>query len=276
MEKGLYARGILRPEISLLPDFLGIGAAKSGATWLYLNLVHHPQVEFAKRLINGKIEPEGPRYQKELRYFRSNAKFLMHSFRSYLRHFEGVPDGVLKGEISPAYLRLELDRIRFLYSVMPELKVMLMARNPVDRAWSQAKMDLVQRGTRRFGDITEQEWIDYVRRPAVIAHGDYKSCLDRYLTVFPREQVFIGLFDDVASSPVELFEGVLAFLGVPLCADYADYPLRKKVGAGTSYPAPPRVLQELYELHETHILSFAEAYSARAMSWLDRSTAGVD
>ena len=125
LEHWAYRQGLLSPRALSLPHFLGIGAVKAGTTWLYRNLRCHPELYLP--------------HPKEVHYFDQRFD---RGLRFYAGKFEDGRARV-RGEITPAYSALPPDRIRFIRSVMPDLKLIFLMRNPVDRAWSHALMDLV-------------------------------------------------------------------------------------------------------------------------------------
>lgn len=126
VEKTQYALGIRSTNGLCLPDFLGIGAQKAGTTWLHENLCHHPDLYLP--------EP------KELHYFD-------WGFHRSLRHYSDIFKrgcNRVKGEITPGYSIIPVERMRFIRTIMPDVRLIFLMRNPIDRAWSQALMNLVK------------------------------------------------------------------------------------------------------------------------------------
>jgi len=117
-----------------MPDFLGIGAAKTGTSWLWKNLKRHrdiwtpksKEIHFFDRRIENRLFPLIP---NEL-----EAKIRYSSF--FLR---GKLMGKLTGEVTPAYAILPEEKIKLINSWMPDVKIIFIMRDPVLRAWSQAK-----------------------------------------------------------------------------------------------------------------------------------------
>ena len=110
-------------ELSALrPDFLIISPPKTGSTWLAANLRLHPQV-FVPDI-------------KEVKYFSSFHRWLDLGW--YLDHFAPA-EGRLKGEASPSYAILPVERIRLVRRLFPDVKLIFLMREPVGRAWSHAR-----------------------------------------------------------------------------------------------------------------------------------------
>jgi hypothetical protein len=217
------------------PDFLVVSPPKTGSTWLAENLRAHPGV-FVPAV-------------KELKYFSSLFKWVDPAW--YLEQF-AAGEGRVKGEASPSYALLPVARIRLLRHLAPGLKVVFLLRDPVARAWSHAKHTHRHREATfadhapDFAAVTESEWVENLAHDWVAASGDYLGQLRRWLSVFPRDQVFVGFHEDIAIRPAELLREVLAFLGVDASLDLAAFPLHERILAGQSGDPPPGVRDFLH------------------------------
>lgn len=199
-----------------LPDFLGIGAQKAGTTWLAESLRRHPGVFVSER--------------KELHWFDNKWD---RPLREYARHFADA-DGRVKGEITPAYGVLPPERIRFVRTVMPDVRLVLLLRNPVERAWSHALMDLGARRGRRPEEIQADEVISFLEQEHAARRSDYLAILDAWLDVFPEEQLLVGFFDEVQHHPRELLERVFQHISVSTDVDWTLFPLGDRIVPGVS------------------------------------------
>src|SRR5262249_47817455 len=103
----------------LRPDFFVISPPKTGSSWLAANLGCHPGV-FVPGI-------------KEIKYFSSFYKWL--DLNWYLDHFLPAA-GRLKGEASPSYAILPVERILLIRELFPKLKLIFLMREPMARAWS--------------------------------------------------------------------------------------------------------------------------------------------
>jgi hypothetical protein len=203
------------------PDFLVISPPKTGSTWIAANLRCHPRLFLPQ--------------SKEIKYFSSLFQWLDLSW--YLDQFSaGI--GRLKGEASPSYALLPTDRIRLLRTLRPDLKLIFLMREPISRAWSHAKhCHRFQEANfasckAPFEAISENQWRENFSHDWPLAGGDYLGQLRRWLSVFPREQVYIGFYEDLARRPESLLRDLLAFLEVEANVDLSDYPVRERVFSG--------------------------------------------
>lgn len=251
VERRLYGRGLARTSLRL-PTFLGIGVPQAGTTWLYDMLSCHPEIGLSKR--------------KEVQYFDKN---LHRSLGWYAHWFESVsPEARAWGEVSPSYCVLSTDRISDVRSLLPDCRLVLLLRNPVDRAWSAARRVFSQLAEPHFHttpeDVAEEEYFKYFRAehlylPEVrhkhgsfapgLLRGHYTAILDNWLSVFPAEQLLIGLYDTLRDDPTELLGRVFAHLGVDTEVDWSRFPLRQRVNQNPERPVPPRVREFLEDLY---------------------------
>jgi hypothetical protein len=198
-----------------LPDFLIIGAQKAGTTALYAYLRRHPAIT-------------GPSW-KEVSYFDRHygrgAAWYRGNFPNRVR-----ARGKLVGEASPSYIFHPLgpERVK---ALVPEARLVALVRNPVDRALSHYHHEVaLGREPLRFEDALDAEEdrlrgeeerlaadLNYFSRAwwshAYKSRGRYAEQLERWLAVFPREQLLILPSEDLGGEPERTHARVLDFLG---------------------------------------------------------------
>lgn len=248
----MYRLGIKSASGLTLPDFLGIGAQKAGTSWLYENLKAHPRAFLVAQA-------------KEVHYFDKH--FLDYDLEAYSRYFADGR-GKIKGEITPAYSILPPRRIRYIRAVMPDVKLIFLMRNPIERAWSHAVMDLVTNRNAKFEDVSENDFVSHFHSPASQQRGDYETILDRWLAEFPRGQVFTGFFDDLARRPIPLLIDIFSHLGLPLDVDWSTFPHAQIFRKGQTAPLPPRLREMLLGMYELPIARLGERFGAPSGAWL--------
>jgi hypothetical protein len=249
LQADLYSRGALSVKDLALPDFLGIGAQKSGTTWLYENLRCHPDLFLPDK--------------KELHYF--DRRF-HRSLRSYARHFEAGA-GKVRGEITPSYAALAPSRIRYIRAIMPQARLIFLMRNPIDRAWSQALMNVLTRANRAFDDVGDEEFLAHLRHERSIIRGDYNRILERWLAVFPKEQLLVGFFEDVRERPKELLTEVFNHIGVSPDVDWTAFPCNQVVYSGVGIPLPDRFRAALEQIYDPEIELLVQQFGPRIAHW---------
>lgn len=179
-----------------LPDFLVIGAMKSGTTSLFRWLDEQPECTLPRA--------------KEAHFF-SHDDVWARGLEWYASLFAHAPPDRLTGEASPSYTHpvrgaVAAERIA---SVLPDVRLVFVARNPVERLRSHYRHQ-VQRGRERrpFLEAVAAEGNSYVARSC------YHACLGAYLERFPREQICIVRFEDVVEEGAPGWRTVLGHLGL--------------------------------------------------------------
>lgn len=210
----LYERGILSTDRFRLPDFLGIGGIKAATTWLYENLACHPDLF---------LPPH-----KEVHYFDINRDQRLSWYSS---QFEGAGDA-LAGDITPSYGLLPVNRIHSVRRLIPDARLLLIMRNPVDRAWSHAVMKLARERDRPVEQVSDTEFRAFFTGERCKAAGDYEAMIARWTSVYPKEQLLTIWFDDVEARPSDVLTRVFAHLGVSTDVDLSGFPVSTVIDRG--------------------------------------------
>jgi hypothetical protein len=232
-------------------DFLGIGAQKSGTSWLYANLKRHPAV----------FIPDA----KELHYWDQ------HHHRGldwYLSHFQGAPEGCRRGEITPAYGILTPDMVAEVRRLFPEVRLFFIMRNPVERAWSAVQMAL------RHADMTIDEasdrwFFDFFASKRNRMRGDYLSCLKTWAAAFPADQMMWLLFDDLVRDPRAMLGRVCGHIGADAgwVDSVPDEVLRQKVLEGQGHAMRPALRDHLVRQYAGEIDALEHYLGADLSAW---------
>jgi hypothetical protein len=161
-----------------------------------------------------------------------------------------VPDGRLWGEATPIYLYWPnaLERVA---RYNPAMRLILIFRDPVQRAWSQWKMEYakgkerapfawcIRDGRARMADAAPYPGVHRVY--SYVERGFYGAQLDRALTLFPREQLLLLRQDDLAADPDAVLTRVAAFLDV---APPAGKVIPRRVREARTMPYPSELTRE--------------------------------
>jgi hypothetical protein len=196
----------------VLPNALIIGAQKAGTTTLYDMIGQHPDVyanPLAKDCEFFGIDRE---YNRGVNYYS-------RLFRK--AHKEKI---VLGGNATDLFMPNSIERI---HNLLPECKLIVILRDPVQRAFSAYRYAL-ERGTeqRPFLIAVQEELAgaDYdtpydARRKSYVAQGHYDEQIERCLQFFKTEQILILLQDDLIREPSQVMYKVFHFLGVDVNFD---------------------------------------------------------
>ncbi|HYC56304.1 MAG TPA: sulfotransferase [Candidatus Binatia bacterium] len=218
------------------PNFLIIGPQRTGTTWLHANLREHPEIfltepkelYFFSRL---KMK-DSPRFESDeldwyLNFFRPPLRHRLYKHLQMRRRFGRLYQPRAFGEATASYAAMDDDLIEEIAVLRPDVKILMMVRDPVDRAWSHAKKDLVRNRGRKMADVSDAEFHAFFSDPYQIRCAHYEQNLVRWQARFPAAQIFVGSFEDVEQRPEELLARVTAFLGVSSDPRYIDAELSR-------------------------------------------------
>src|SRR5262249_1211051 len=107
----------------------------------------------------------------------------------------------VRGEATASYAALDRDVIQDIAALRPEIKIILMIRDPVERAWSHAKKDLARNKGRQLGDVSEQEFERFFTDPYQRQCAHYAENIDNWSAYLRPGHLLIGLFDDIDARP---------------------------------------------------------------------------
>lgn len=174
-------------------DFLLIGVPRAGTTSLFHYLRAHPQVYMP--------------LEKEVPYFSWDDRFERGWDVFFSEYFAKAPADALIGKMTPQYWGQQkvLDRLK---ATMPDVRLLVVFRNPVDRALSHYRLS--------FRDHAELPPFEEAIRDnsEYVDLGRYGTHYENLLQSFPQEQV-LPLFTDDFDQPDQVIDRVLEFLGLP-------------------------------------------------------------
>ena len=193
------------------PDFIIAGASKCGTSSLYSYLNYHPQILLS--------------HKKELDFFWHN---FGKGIAWYLAHFPSIcdRDDLITGEATPNYLRFPIVAKR-IKQTCPQTKLIILLRNPVDRAisWHYHKIntglttgslkDAVTQEIKQLATLDETELMSGGYRPIDnIFSSLYYYQLKAWMQYLPREQFLILKSEDFYENTAEIMKQVYDFLGI--------------------------------------------------------------
>lgn len=189
-----------------LPDFLIIGAAKSGTTTLYEYLRNHPQVYSSE-------DTNLPFRVKEPNFFGDNNNY-RQGLELYSSLFAGAKSDQICGEASTDYAKWPLfpECAKRIYEAIPKVKLIYIMRNPVERAFSHY-VHLSSR-TQKFEGF-EGSFEDYMLKTSVcLDTSKYILQIEQYLKFFPKESFLFLLTEDLKNNPSQSLRQVCQFLNI--------------------------------------------------------------
>ncbi len=214
------------------PDFLCVGAQKGGTTWLTHQLMLHKdfwmpplkEVNYFNQMCRSR-HPE--------RAARSNLRLRDERDRHFLEAMESLcaqqhidldryaqlfaPKGsLLSGDVSPAYCIVPEEIIAQIVNRFPELKVIFIARDPVERAWSDLSMAVRYGGMQSFDTNNGDEVLRRLLHPDIVMRSFQSAIVARWQRHVSPERFRLYFFDDLQSDPAEMRRSIIRFLGADL------------------------------------------------------------
>lgn len=282
------------------PRFLGIGAQKAATTWLEHCLRKHPAIWLPPRKELhyfdvrengwwGARRVFGPRsalrrLRRELApRLRADVRYLdIKGLRWDLRYFFGRrtdawylslfprESGSVSGEITPAYSTLDETGVAHVHRLLPDVKLIFLMRDPIDRSWSQMRMDLAGKG-RRIEELSLEDLVAIARGDSIALRSDYGRTLRNWGRHFPAHRFFVRFLEDVRDRPELLLEELFDFLGVARYLPLDANLLKRRVHARSGPEIPPRLARELARLHLDTIRAVESRFGGAAVAWRERA-----
>jgi hypothetical protein len=216
------------------PTFVGIGSMRCGSTWLYQVLQCHPHIRM------GDL--------KEVDFFFF-PRMLRHDLRWCEALFAPQDDGPkpIRGEISPRYARLKAWQVNRISKLLPDLRIILTLRHPVERMWSQTLYDFGRLGGRDLRKVRINEFLRQLERARSKLSADYFRTVKIWSEAFGREAVRIGFFDLLRDDPQAYIDGVLKHIGASTAWTIPPEFVKKKVWATNALVNHERQIPEVNE-----------------------------
>jgi len=195
------------------PDFLIVGAQKCGTYTLHNWLGSHPEC-----FMSSIKEPHFfARFEPWDKLLQSGS--VVRNVDDYKQLFAKATNEQICGESSPSYL-FETGVAERILQVIPNCKIIILVRDPVERAFSEYKMNLMGGYEKRsFLDAIKEaangrertSWADF---PLYIELSKYGTQVARYYNIFPEEQILLMTLDELAQFSVRTMKKVSRFLGI--------------------------------------------------------------
>lgn len=268
----------------MYPDVIYIGAPRAGSTWIWRNLSQHPDTWTlpykAAEYLNGKA---GLRRKKnfavniaeviKLKPVKAHfwdLHYFLYPFLNddwYQRLFKPGGDK-LKVDIAPSCIRRSPEGIESIYKRMPNARILLALRNPVERSWSHAMQYFVRNQGRKLEDISHKELVDSLEKPNQYKNGCYAEILERWESIYPADQIYVYFFEDILEKPNWLLQQICEFLNLEYGRDFFGETLREAGNYTGLREIPEEIECYLYKKFEGPIRSAQQRFGSYTNQWL--------
>ena len=190
----------------ILPNFLIVGVQKAGTTSIYNYLREHPQVYMSLVKETNFLEKDWENLPPE----QQNKNGIV-TLEKYSELFADVKDEIAIGEASPNYLFHYESSAARIKKYVPNAKLIVVLRNPVERAYSDYLMHI--RDAIGYRSLSEQ--IKHSSHKSfILRKGFYYVPLKYYFDQFKREQIKVFFYDDLRDDSQEFMQSIYQYLGV--------------------------------------------------------------
>jgi hypothetical protein len=280
------------------PDFLCVGMHKGGTRWLFDQLQYHPDfwmpplkelhyfdrdsgagknayqaLQFARGLSDRKKTQRNTGREWDERDFvfleeMAAARGALPDMERYARMF-AQRGNLLSGDITPHYCSLDEELVTGIMARFPYLRVLLLVRDPVKRAWSHiGDMDKPGRFDRRLL-TSPAEFRSFLQDSKKIRQLSYPSRAHRIWSKHtPPEQYRFLFLDDVSTRAEETRGEILLFLGADPAKRSGDLPANYNSKAQSrKLEMPEPIKGVLVEYFAEELRTCAEVFQGHALEW---------
>lgn len=224
-------------------DFMGIGAGRSGTTWVTQILEDHPQISFSS--------PRELNYFSSPRSDNSKSEYDKIGIKGYLKMFDSCKKETIKGEFSAHYLP-DPKVAKIIKKNFPNIKLWASLREPVERAFSDYKrgkeFHLKEKESFEKAFSSDNNAL-YKKGDGYRARGYYYKQLKKYFDIFPKKNIKVILYDDIKNDPKKVVKEMYEFLGVD--SDFVPPSLNKRINiySGTKFKSIRGIINSLATIY---------------------------
>ncbi|MBI1326501.1 MAG: hypothetical protein GC136_02555 [Alphaproteobacteria bacterium] len=271
------------------PDFMFIGAPRAGSTWLHRNLQKHPHIwtpiiknilvfqrplnfqinrlRTLRHFLLGRIKPQNKNEWRWLAKYFLTPHATIEWYKGLFEHDETQR----AGDITDDYLVLDEAEVKKIHAHLPDLKIIVTLRDPVDRAWSHASHYFVNNKGHDFDDVPVERLVARSMEPWLIERSRYLGLIDIWQKHFPPEQIFIAFFEEINQNPQKVLERLCAFLAIPYDSAVFGDLAEKKINKAAEQEMPLYLRKELSARLLPDLEILAGIFPEYAGQWLAKA-----
>jgi len=218
LKRNIFA---LTGSIRVLPDFLVIGAKRCGTTSLFYHLPEHPCISKSPHDNMGFFNDN---FHLGVNWYKSffPTIFTRNKIKSEFGNF-------LAFDVTTTYMEEE-STANNVYQIKPNMKIIVILRNPVDRAYSQYHLNLREKAEKRsfedameenMNELNKESYERYEIKPKFsveennyLKKGLYAQQLRHWLNIFPMESMLILSTEEFESNQQVIYNKIFEFLNI--------------------------------------------------------------
>ena len=282
-------------------NFIGIGAQKSGTSWIYHRLLELNEfsLPYIKELHYFDRDPKYPSpnklsksqlksrifgftflnnalqeilsalYRKNWHKFIWMCNWHLSTYNDtwYLSLFKKLSG--IRGEITPAYSILKEEDVKNMYALAPNAKIIFIIRNPIERAWSQFRFHLKNKNQEN-NEISEEEIIKFMDQKNQTLRSNYLKTLETYSKIFPKKNICVAFYDAIIEKPEELLCQIVNQLGGNTSKIQSECDIYSKTNTSKKRKLPNSVKKHLIKKYRPLIDQLSKIFSGYPKLWHDK------
>jgi Sulfotransferase family len=187
--------------------------------------------------------------------------------------------GKITGEATPDYSILEEGMVARIHELMPQAKIIFFMRNPIERPYSSAVMQL--RNLKGMGREVEAAalqsfFVSFSRQSTVDSHTRYLRSLEKWRRFYPDKQIFVGFLEDIQFYPVQLLQRLYGFM--ELDPSHTQEAKSRKINPGFQENMPTQLATQLARTYYDDLHHLSACFGGYTYFWLycaEKLTKGI-
>lgn len=167
----------------------------------------------------------------------------------------------VKGEATASYSIMNKTLVQEMISLNPNIKVVIMVRDPVKRAWSHAKKDLSRNVNRPLNQIPEDEFHSFFGKQSQIDSGSYLRNIEKWSSLLKENHLFVGFYEDIKVRPKEFLLELFEFLGVDKNPKYVGIKAEKIFNNTKKDTMPSKYVEVLEQIYANEKSELMKTYN---------------
>jgi hypothetical protein len=277
-----------KPTSQTGPTFLGIGPPKTATTWLYYALNQHPEIDFPPVKEIGYLWEKNNlphRHYFSLFldshwFYVARRRYLYFCVKEHLKqlcrfkldttqlqwdiHYLLAKRNIdwykklfnsqkISGDITPKYCELSTEQIKEIHKKFNHLKIIITLRDPIERDWSRAKMNLLKSHHSNIEHIDNSLWLEQFFDPMQSQANDYVQLHKSWADVFGYDNVLVIFYEQIENEAWKTYCELCKFLNIGSPSKDIEPFIDMPIGAGVKAEIPEYLREYLITKNLPHI-----------------------
>jgi len=200
-----------------------------------------------------------------------NYAFRIRSDKWYASLFQ-PEEGQISGEHTPGYYALDTEHVERIYNLMPDCKIIFLIRNPVEQIWSMTKFMHFKIRKYDFEKMSHDQLRSICSNDFRFDNSDYLLHLSKWEKIFPKDNIFIGFYDEICECPKDLLLRIFEFLGIEKSENQIFPVAHRNVNKGPEYALPNDIRIMIAQRSYDNLKRLHERFGGYATKWLEEET----